>query len=135
MIASKLISAEKVVSFWPPSASLTHGYVGYSVNHSRVLTGTTPRASTGSWSFQPTVRTRSGCFSIVVEPNLCAMLTGNAAAVEPDAAGVAALSSVDAQAVRVAAASRPAAATVRARRHPPRWRFIYGLLARGPLDH
>src|SRR5690348_14759748 len=133
MIASKLISAENVLSVLPPSACLTHGYVGYSVNHSRVLTGTTPSASTGSWSFQPTVTTRSGCLSIVVVPNLCAMLTGNAAAADPEAAGAAAPSSSDPQAVRVAAASRPVATTVRARRHPLRRRFIDGAPSQGSV--
>ena len=45
-------------------------------------TGTTPRAMATSSLTQETVATRFGCFSMVVSPKACLMVTGNWALVE-----------------------------------------------------
>ena len=59
---------------------MAHGHVanGCSPYQSRMPTGTTPRASSESWSENPTVTTRSGWLGIVVSPYLCSIVTGNA---------------------------------------------------------
>lgn len=46
---------------------------------SRTPTGTTPSASTKSASLKPTATTRVGAAGIVVLPNACVIVTGNAA--------------------------------------------------------
>ena len=89
-----------------PSSSVAHGKIapGCLPNHSVVATGTTPSASSASCSRRPTTTTRSGCFSIVVEPYLCSIVTGKApesdwdcsAGAEPDSV----LSSSEPQAAR-----------------------------------
>ena len=63
-----------------PSSSVAHGKIapGCLPNHSVVATGTTPSASSASCSRRPTTTTRLGCFSIVVEPYLCSIVTGKA---------------------------------------------------------
>jgi hypothetical protein len=85
-MASKLRSPEDGTSgVAEPSAALAQGHTaeGWSPYQSRMPTGTTPSASTVSWSVNPTVTTRSGGFGITVVPNLCSTDTGKArAAVE-----------------------------------------------------
>ncbi len=64
-----------------PSSSCAHGHVpnGCSPYQSRMPTGMTPSASNASWSLKPTETTRVGSASIVVDPYLCSIVTGNAA--------------------------------------------------------
>src|SRR6056297_1476581 len=82
-ICSKLSSPDDNTSgSASPSSSCAQGHTpfGWSPNQSRRPTGTTPRASRKSCSLKPTDTTRCGSSSIVVEPNLCSIVTGNGAA-------------------------------------------------------
>ncbi|WP_296368366.1 ATP-binding protein [Pseudonocardia sp.] len=65
----------------PPSACCAQGRLlsSYSPVKSRTPTGTTPSASTKSASLKPTATTRVGAAGIVVLPNACVIVTGNAA--------------------------------------------------------
>ncbi len=65
-----------------PSSSCAHGHMpnGCSPYQSRMPTGITPsREQDASWSLKPTETTRVGSASIVVDPYLCSIVTGNAA--------------------------------------------------------
>ena len=71
-----------------PSAASAQGPMmppAPSSNHLVEPTGTTPTARQSSCSLSPTVTTRRGSAVIVVSPNLCAMVTGNAPASAPPA--------------------------------------------------
>src|SRR5690606_11042197 len=88
----------------------------YEPMKSRTPTGTTPNASRKSTSLKPAATTRSGACSIVVSPNSCSMVTGNApaagsvAATVPEAVAVAVLAAVPVEVAVGSSSSPPQAA-------------------------
>ena len=74
------MSSSTVGSGASPSSSFAHGKIapGCLPYHSVVATGTTPSASSASCSRSPTTTIRFGADSIVVEPYLWSIVTGNA---------------------------------------------------------